>query len=119
MLTASGRRVRPPRAPLVNAEALASTTLDTKLLENFEGKGQQRMWLVKVPKFLAQHWMEKGKNGPVELGTISVDKLESAVSRLRSSIKKLTRTTRRRNLESEKHQVPHRRSKMARQQTEA
>lgn len=35
------------------------------------------MWLVKVPKFLADHWMELGKTPGADLGFVTVEQWAS------------------------------------------
>ena len=65
------RRAKRPREPLVDAEALAQTRVDASAL--FGPNSGSRMWLLKVPRFLAEHWTELAKTPGAELGVVTVE----------------------------------------------
>lgn len=56
--------------PVLDNEMLAETEIDVR---NLGGKMGQQMWLMKVPKFLVDHWGAIGQNAGVELGRVTVE----------------------------------------------
>lgn len=60
------------RKPLLgDAELLEASEVDTSRI--LGPGGGTKMWLVKVPKFLADEWLERGKTPNADLGQLTVE----------------------------------------------